>query len=376
MCLCSLQDVIIFGILLVILLCSSITNGALLPYKTLSLEEINLVRCLTYISHRYFAPGRTVVISSPAAYRDVQQELIAEIHHTCFWPVVNVDGNISKPNETEYIDEDNSYIILIQDETMFFLVSEIRGLYLYTSKFPRFCISDVRYVVAGAIEFSVSQQREIFRYLSYIGIYNCIILSRGHYKIDKKYSREINVNDVDTGMKLGVYAWFPYQSSDSCTEVNDITLLDSWVISAQGHFTKNTDLFPRKFSNKLNGCPMFVIAEKEKIYDINYSIQLNETNDTSVWFREKFGSNLLKVVLHQMNMTPVPLTEKSTESTELPFVGYRHAVFLGEMANMVYSFPNLELTSSYHLTDIHWYVPCSIKYQRWSSIFRILSVEL
>ena len=175
---------------------------------------------------------------------------------------------------------------------------------------------------------------------------------------------------------MGVYTWFPYQSSDSCTEVNDITLLDSWVISAQGHFTKNTDLFPRKFNNKLNGCPMFVIAEKEKIYDINYSIQLNETNDTSVWFREKFGSNLLKVVLHQMNMTPVPLTEKSTESTELPFVGYRHAVFLGEMANMVYSFPNLELTSSYHLTDIHWYVPCSIKYQRWSSIFRILSVEL
>ena len=182
-----MQKEINLGILLVILFFSAITNGALLPSTSLTLEEIHLVRCLTDISQRFFAQGRTVVISSPSTYRDVQQELVAEIWRTSLSPViVNVDGNISKPNETEYIDEDNSYIILIQDETMFFLVSEIRGLYLYTSKFPRFCISDVRYVVAGAIEFSVSQQREIFRYLSYIGIYNCILLSRGHYEIDKK----------------------------------------------------------------------------------------------------------------------------------------------------------------------------------------------
>ena len=53
-----------------------------------------------------------------------------------------------------------------------------------------------------------------------------------------------------------VYTWFPYQNSDRFTEVSDVTLLDSCVISAQGHFTKNTDLFPRKISNSLNGCPM------------------------------------------------------------------------------------------------------------------------
>jgi len=64
------------------------------------------------------------------------------------------------------------------------------------------------------------------------------------------------VNDVGTGMKFGVFTWFPYQSSDRCTEVNDITLMDSWVISPRGHFTKNTDLFPRKFSNNFERCPM------------------------------------------------------------------------------------------------------------------------
>ena len=97
MCFVFLQNEILLGILLVILLFSATTNGALLPSKTLTLKEIHLVRCLTYISQRYFAPGRSLEISSPATYRDVQRELIAEIHQTSFWPVVvSVDGNISK----------------------------------------------------------------------------------------------------------------------------------------------------------------------------------------------------------------------------------------------------------------------------------------
>jgi hypothetical protein len=100
--------------------------------------------------------------------------------------------------------------------------------------------------VAGTNDFSMSQQKDIFDYFSKFRIYNCIIVSQDHYVINKEYSRSINVNVVDTGMRLGVYTWFPYQSSDRCTEVNDITLLDSWVISSQGNFTKNADLFPKK----------------------------------------------------------------------------------------------------------------------------------
>ena len=88
-----------------------------------------MMRCLTYISHRYFAPGRTVVISSPTAYRDVQQELITEIHQTFIWSVVvNVDGNISKPDETDFIDRDSSYIILLPGGNFKRFVSEINGI--------------------------------------------------------------------------------------------------------------------------------------------------------------------------------------------------------------------------------------------------------
>jgi len=78
--------------------------------------------------------------------------------------------------------------------------------------------------------------------------------------IDTYYSSLLNNNNIGTGMKRVVYTWFRYQSSDRCTEVNDITLLDSWVISAQGQFAKKTDLFLGKISNNLNTSPMKAVV--------------------------------------------------------------------------------------------------------------------
>jgi len=85
-----LQNATISSILLVILLFSGITNGALMHSTSLTLQEINLVRCLKHVSHRYFPPGRSLVISSPSTYRDVQQELIVDFHRIPIWPVLLV----------------------------------------------------------------------------------------------------------------------------------------------------------------------------------------------------------------------------------------------------------------------------------------------
>ena len=315
-----LQNEIRLGILLVILLFSSITKGALLPSKTLSLNEIHLVRCLTYISHRYFAPGRTVVISSSTTYRDVQQELITEIHQTFIWPVVvNSNGNIMKPDETEFIDRDSSYIILLPDGNFKRFIAEINGIATGRARYKRLWNSEARFVVARANEFSMLQQTEIFDSFSKLRIYNCIIVSREHYVIDNKYSSLVKVNAADTDMKLGAYTWFPYLSSDLCTDVNDITLLDSWVISAQEHFTKNTDLFPGKISNSLKGCPLkAIIYNCASEYLTNYT-KHTYSNCSVVWYIEGFSYELLRAVLHQMNMTMVhvPTPEKAELDSQL-----------------------------------------------------------
>jgi hypothetical protein len=104
-------------------------------------------------------------------------------------------------------------------------------------------------------------------------------------------------------MKLAVYTWFAYQSSDRCTEVNDVTLLDSWVISAQGHFTKNTDLFPGKISNRLNGCPMKVVVREGGNYFTTEYFKRTLSNGRVVRSIRGLEIKLLMIVLHQMNVT-------------------------------------------------------------------------
>jgi hypothetical protein len=362
--------------LLVTLLFIAITNGALLPPTTLSLREIHLVRCLTYISHRYFATGRSLVISSAATYRDVRQELIEDIHRTAFWPVVvTVNGNISKPNKTDFIDREGSYIILIPDGNIKSLKAEIEGLVKgQDNKFTRIWNSEARFVMAGASTFSMSTQTDIFDYFSKFRIYNCIIVSQENYVLDKECGRLNKFNGVDTGMKFGVYTWFPYQSSDRCTEVNDITILDSWVITAQGHFTKNANFFPRKISNSLNGCPMKAHVRDDHWYLTTEYVYYNDSNGNVRMYIGGLESPLLWVVLKHMNMTFVHVR------TPEAFFGSMFAkevyIALGSMGTHFLVKSYLDSTNSYYEARLRWYVPCSVKNPRWSSIFRILSVEL
>jgi hypothetical protein len=139
----------------------------------------------------------------------VQQKLIAEIHRTDIWPVVvTIDGNISKSNKTDFIGKDCSYIILIPDGNIKSFEAEIEGLAVGRDKVTSFWNYDARFVAAGANDFSMSQQKTIFDYFSQLKIYNYIFVSREHYVINRVYNRPLNVNDVDTSMKLGVHTWF------------------------------------------------------------------------------------------------------------------------------------------------------------------------
>ena len=206
---------------------------------------------------------------------------------------------------------------------------------------------------------------------------NCIIVSREHYVIDKKYISRINVNAIDTGMKLRVYTWFPYQGSDRCTEVNDITLLDSWVISAQGHFTKNIEFFPGKVSNNLNSCPMKAIVKNgESDFTTIYNTHM-DSNGSVVTEVSGIEIDLLKLVLKQMNMTFIHVPTKENEFNLIrALFENKISIALGDLVNAIWLNTYFDCSSLYYVSGIRWYVPCSIKYPRWNSIFRILSVEM
>jgi hypothetical protein len=125
----------------------------------------------------------------------VQEELIAGIHRAFMWPVVvTVDGNISKPNKRDFKPGDDFYILLTIGGNIKGLNVGIIGLFEGRDKFTYLWNIKPRFLVAGANEFSMSQQSDIFHFFSKHRIPNCIIVSQEHYVIDNGYNRPIIVN--------------------------------------------------------------------------------------------------------------------------------------------------------------------------------------
>jgi hypothetical protein len=259
------------------------------------------------------------------------------------------------------------------DGNFYSLGAVIKRLFYGRDGFKTFWNSDARFVVACATKFSMSQQKKIFYFLSQLRIYNCIIVSLEHDVIGRENSRLETFHDVDTGMIFGVYSWFPYQSSNRCDIVHDITLLDSWVIYGQGHFTKNTDLFPRKIGNSFNGCPMkaFVMPDlTDLVMPFKREMSSNGKGATDM---EVAYYMLLRTVLHHMNMSLLVTT--GPEIATRMFTKELH-IIVGPFIQTDKLFRIFDTTSVYHMHTYSWYVPCYAKYPRWSSIYNILSVKL
>jgi len=94
--------------------------------------------------------------------------------------------------------------------------------------------------------------------------------------------------------------------------------------------------------------------------------------------------DLLRIILKQMNMTfvhvPTPegfeIENGSVNNLVNATIAKETYIALGGVTNNFLYYTSFDLTNSHFTTRFRWYVPCPVKYQRWSSIFRILSVKL
>ena len=164
--------------------------------------------------------------------------------------------------------------------------------------------------------------------------------------------------------------------------MKDITLLDSWVISAQEHFNKNTEMFPGKNSNNLYKCPVkAVVGDAQWEFTTKY-MNFTYSNGTVVSYIVGLEVDLLIVVLQQMILTFVPTPEGFETEEEWvinlirSMVVKEYYIIIGNVGNSYLINQFFSSTNTYYMMSVRWYVPCSVKYPRWSSIFRVLSVAL
>ena len=90
------------------------------------------------------------------------------------------------------------------------------------------------------------------------------------------------------------------------------------------------------------------------------------------------------MVLKQMNMTlvhvPTPegfeIEKGLTDNLIRAMNAKKCYIALGVVGTHYLNDSFLDFTNSFYIMSFRWYVPCSDKYHRWSSIFRIFSAEL
>jgi len=153
------------------------------------------------------------------------------------------------------------------------------------------------------------------------------------------------------------------------------------VISAQGHFTKNTDLLPIKIRNNFNRCPMKAVVRDGYGYVGTYYINEKVSSESDI---TGFEMDVLRINLEHMNMTfvyvPIPegfeVEEGSVKRLFTAMIAKEAYIDLGSVTRNFLYYTSFDFTNSHFTTKFRWYVPCPVKYQRWSSVFRILSAEL
>ena len=94
--------------------------------------------------------------------------------------------------------------------------------------------------------------------------------------------------------------------------------------------------------------------------------------------------DLLRIILQQMNMTFVhvpklegfEIEKESVNNLVSTMIEKDVSIALGGVRSHFLFYTSFALTNTHFTSRFRWYVPCSVKYSRWSSIFRIFSVEL
>jgi hypothetical protein len=107
----------------------------------------------------------------------------------------------------------------------------------------------------------------------------------------------------------------------------------------------------------------------------------NNTNRNHVTGLEM---DLLRIILQQMNTTfshvPTPegfeVEKQSVNNLVTAMIAKEAYIALGSLRRNSVFHTSFSLTNSHYTTRFRWYVACSVKYPKWGSIFRILSVEL
>jgi hypothetical protein len=176
-----------------------------------------------------------------------------------------------------------------------------------------------------------------------------------------------------------LYTWFPYQSEVKCGNVDDVVLIDRWVVEGEGHFSRNVSLFPTKIHKKFHGCPLRVSAID--VFPLFTRKNYTDEENTTKYEYRGLEAECFKLISQALNITPIyiPVSSFGVQSrvnilgdlvngdTDVTFTAF-------PLHELVY--PYADPTVSYIESYMNWYVPCGKPVPRMEKITQIFKASV
>ena len=306
-------------LLLQLLLAAVVRADVALTVSTLTTDQLHTVLCVWTVAHRHFAPGRPLVVSLPSTTSEVALSalsdllpqsddlqtvnvLLGKLHEGRRWPI-----ELIRPTQDGTADVSvlhHSYILFVWNveggslnET---IENQVENLKDKTSWNPR-----GRFLVV-ATESNNEPPHLLSAHICSIlwqvaRIVNVVVLIPNQFPYRSLHALKTTTKTaVD---RLNLYTWFPFKLG-GCGEVQEVILLDEWVIEHNGRFSENAHLYPQKVPKNFMGCPVKVGTVGFDPYVImteNYT-----QNDGSTAYRlTGLSVEIHQLVWKKMNLTTV-----------------------------------------------------------------------
>jgi len=290
-----------------------------LTFSTLTTDQLHTVLCVWTVANRHFAPGRPLVVSMPRTTPDLARSALSEtmpqrddlqtvnvllgkLHEGTSWPIELFGPKGDEDKDVSVLHR--SYILFVWNEEAGSLNETLENQVAYlrysTSWNPR-----GRFLVV-VIDRDNEPAHLLAAHLCSIlwqvaRIVNVVVLIPNQFPYRPLHTA-ITTKTTAAG-RLKMYTWFPFELG-RCGEVQDVILLDEWVIEHNGRFLVNANLYPAKDPKQFMGCPIKVGTVGMDPYVI--MTEHYTQNDGSTAYKVTgLSVEILKFVCEKMNLTTV-----------------------------------------------------------------------
>jgi len=363
-----------------LLLLIAVTQAAVaLTYSTLTTDQLHTVLCVWTVAHRYFAPGRPLVLSLPRTTPDIARSTLSDprpqrddlqtvnvilekLHEGTSWPI-----ELFRPSGDDTADTSvlhHSYILFMWNERGNSLNEtleyQVENLKYSTSWNPR-----GRFLVV-ATDSSNEPAHLLASHICSIlwqlaRIVNVVVLIQNQFSYRPLHA--ISTKKTTAADRLNLYTWFPFKLG-RCGDVQDVILLDEWVFENNGRFSENAHLYPGKIPKNFMGFTIKVgsIGVEPFVSMIENSTQYDGSTAYKV---TGLTVEILKLVCERINLTAVflpPSLNIELDSAIKRFVELEEGlsdVLIGTIALLpIVVTSSFDATIPYIYGDAKMLVPC------------------